>query len=191
MSYVSEVFSYAGQIKEFKKVDWAVYVVWIGLMFGLLAAVGIFLGTGYANGVQYPVYVWNIPLGIFIFSTAIAFDTIGHRTTYKEELQRAEALVHHVTIFAGITSTLLLCGAYTFPEFLRIPTLVFILLSVLYSLIDEAFHWHRYWRMVSDRVEMTAHFFIFVGHFIMIMAWWHWFDQGYPGVSETLQYLAF
>lgn len=191
MAYINEVFLYAGQIKKFKQEDWMVYILWVGMIFGLFLTVGFFLGVGHANGVRYPIYVWNIPLGIFIFSSAIAFDTIGHRTTYKEDLQRAEALVHHVTIFAGIVSTLLLCMAYHFPDFLRIPTLVFLLLSVLYSIIDEAFHWHRYWHKASDRVEMTAHFFIFVGHFIMIMAWWKWFDEGYIGVAETLKYLRF
>lgn len=191
MAYIQEVFQYAGQIKSFKKVDWSVYIVWVGLMFGLLGAVLSFLISGSQAGVVYPTYVWNIPVGIFIFSTAIAFDTIGHRTTYKEELQKAEALVHHVTIFAGITSTFLLCLAYSYPVFLRIPTAVFILLSILYSLIDEGFHWHRYWRMHSDRVEMTSHFFIFVGHFIMIWAWWQWFDEGYVGVKETLAALGY
>ena len=189
MAYIAEMFVYAGQIKKFNKEDWLVYLAWVGMIFGLFLIVSSFLAIGHFNGISYPIYVWNIPLGIFIFSTAIAFDTIGHRTTYKEDLQRAEALVHHVTIFAGIVSTLLLCLSYHFPVFLRIPTMVFLLLSVLYSIIDEAFHWHRYWNKASDRVEMTAHFFISVGHLIMIMAWWKWFDEGYVGVTETLKHL--
>ena len=108
---------------------------------------------------------------------------------YKEqqaELAKAEALVHHITIFAGITSVLLLCLAYTWPSFLRIPALVFVALSIFYSVIDEGLHWHRYMTRHSDRVEMWSHFFIFVGHLIMIIAWWVWFDQGYPGVESSL-----
>jgi hypothetical protein len=26
-----------------------------------------------------------------------------------------------------------------------------------------------------------------VGHLIMVIGWWHWFEQGYPGVFETLK----
>ncbi len=177
---------YASRMKQFDKIDWTVYVVWVGLMIGLLVGVSIFLGIGLHAGVDYPAYVWNIPVGIFIFATAIAFDTIGHRTVYKPVLKMGEELVHHITIFAGITSVLLLCLAYHFPVFLRIPAMVMVGLSVLYSIIDEGLHWHRYMNMNSDRVEMWSHFFIFVGHNIMVFAWWHWFDQGYPGVAETV-----
>ena len=38
----------------------------------------------------------------------------------------------------------------------------------------------------SDRVEMWSHFFIFVGHLIMVVAWSQWFLDGYPGVAETV-----
>jgi len=191
MIFIKEIKDYAWQIKSFDSEDWMIYFIWIGLMMGLFFSVAIFLYTGFSNGVKYPAYVWNIPLGILTFALAIGFDTIGHRTTYKEELKKAEALVHHITIFAGITSTILLCLAYSFPVFLRIPCAVLIFLSVLYSVIDEGFHWHRYWRLKSDRVEMTSHFFIFVGHMTMIFAWWKWFDEGYLGVKETITAMGF
>lgn len=191
MVFIREIKEYAWQIKNFEKEDWLIYFIWIGLMFGLFFSVAFFLYVGFSHGVEYPAYVWNIPLGILTFALAIGFDTIGHRTTYKEELKKAEALVHHITIFAGITSTVLLCLAYSYPVFLRIPCAVLIFLSILYSVIDEGFHWHRYWRLKSDRVEMTSHFFIFVGHMTMIFAWWKWFEDGYPGVKETLTALGY
>lgn len=187
MSFFQETIIYASRVKEFSAKDWLVYVLWVGLMYGLFFAVTTFIGVGHFHNVAYPAYVYNIPLGVFIFSTAIAFDTIGHRTVYKEFLQRAEALVHHITIFAGITSVLVLCLAYTYPVFLRIPALVLIALSIIYSLIDEALHWYRYLAKSSDRVEMWSHFFILLGHMIMILSWWQWYAEGYPGVSETLQ----
>ncbi len=190
-SFLKETAIYAGRVREFTKTDWTVYIVWVGLMYGLFFAVVGFLIAGHLTGVIYPVYVWNIPLGVFIFSTAISFDTIGHRTIYKEYLQKAEALVHHITIFAGITSTFLLCLAYNFPNFLRIPALVMVALSIFYSVVDEAMHWHRYITRNSDRVEMWSHFFIFVGHLIMVVGWWKWFDEGYPGVAETVARNAF
>ena len=190
-SFLQETSIYASRVKQFTKTDWTVYIIWIGLMYGLFFAVMTFLFAGHLAGVEYPAYVWNIPVGVFIFSTAISFDTIGHRTVYKEYLQKGEALCHHITIFAGITSTVILCLAYTFPVFLRIPALIFTLLSVFYSIVDEALHWHRYLTKNSDRVEMWSHFFIFVGHLIMVAAWWQWFDQGYPGVAETVARNAF
>lgn len=186
-SIIQDIIIYASRVNLFTKTDWIVYVVWVGLMYGLFFAVTGFLLMGHRGGVTYPPFVWNIPVGIFIFSTAIAFDTIGHRTVYKAYLEKCEALVHHVTIFAGITSTVLLCLAYTWPNFLKIPTAVFILMSVLYSVIDEAMHWHRYMTQNSDRVEMVSHFFIFTGHFIMVAAWWQWYVEGYAGVAETVK----
>ena len=95
-------------------------------------------------------------------------------------------MIHHITIFAGITSVLALCAAYENPSFFRFPAFVLIALSIIYSLFDEAMHWRRYLILQSDRVEMWSHVFILVGHMIMIAAWWHWYDQGYPGVAETL-----
>lgn len=185
-SFLRETVIYASRVKQFSNIDWIVYIAWVGLMYGLFIAVAGFLYLGYSKGVVYPAYVWNIPIGVFIFSTAIAFDTIGHRTVYKEYLQKAEALVHHITIFAGITSILVLCMAYHFPVFLRIPALVLVALSIFYSIVDEALHWHRYMTQNSDRVEMWSHFFIFLGHIIMVLAWWQWYAEGYLGVKETV-----
>ena len=177
---------YVSRVKEFERNDWAAYVAWIGLMSGLFFATAGFVVTGYLNNVSYPAYVWNVPLGTFIFVGAIAFDTIGHRTVYKKELEKGEALVHHITIFAGISSCLLLSLAYSYPVFLKLPAFVMVVLSIFYSVVDEALHWRRYLNGFSDRVEMWSHFFIFVGHLLMIFAWWTWFQEGYPGVKETL-----
>jgi hypothetical protein len=185
-SFLHETLTYAGQARRFTRTDVRTYAAWIGLMLGLLGSVSGFLFVGHQAGVTYPAYVWNIPLGTAIFVAAIAFDTIGHLTTYKEELAKGEALVHQITITAGVSSVVVLCLAYSAPDFLRIPALVLTLLSVMYSVIDEALHWRRYLSLKCDRVESFSHFFIFVGHGIMMLAWWTWFDAGYPGVRETL-----
>ena len=184
---LEDVFVYVSRVRQFSKIDWLIYVVWVGLMFGLFAAVSGFLLLGFKMEVPYPDYVWNIPIGTFIFVMAIAVDTIGHRTIYKEVLQKGEALVHQITIFAGITSILALCLAYDHPVTMRFPALVLIILSFVYSLIDEVLHWHRYLTQNSDRVEMWSHFFIFLGHLLMVVTWWHWYSEGYPGVKETLE----
>ena len=188
-SFLQDMMTYGLRVKQFNRLDWQVYFAWVGLMYGLFFAVFGFIFGGYLSGVSYPAYVWNIPIGVFIFSTAISFDTIGHRTVYKEYLKKAEALVHHITIFAGISSTLLLCVAYHAPVFFKIPALVMVGLSIFYSIVDEALHWYRYMSQNSDRVEMWSHFFIFVGHLIMVAAWTQWFLDGYPGVAETVKAL--
>jgi hypothetical protein len=185
-SFWGDTIAYAQRVKYFDRTDWMVYIAWVGLMAGLVFSTFGFVLFGWMNGVNFPAYVWNLPLGTAIFVGAIAFDTIGHRTAYKDELKKGEALVHGITIFAGITSCFLLTLCFHFPVFLRIPTAVFIIMSVFYSVIDEALHWRRYFSLYSDRVEMWSHFFIFLGHFIFVWAWWHWYDQGYQGVAETV-----
>lgn len=181
--------TYAGRMGQFSAVDWKVYAAWIGMMLGLLGSETYFLLMGWRYGVAYPAYVWNIPLGTLTFIIAIGFDTIGHRTIYKEELAKGEALVHHITIAAGISSVVLLCLAYHNADFFRIPAYVLTGLTIMYSVIDEAMHWRRYLNQNSDRVEMWSHFFIFVGHVIMMLSWCYWFEMGYPGVAETLGHL--
>jgi hypothetical protein len=185
-NFLEDTWIYASRVREFSARDWLVYVAWVGLMLGLLFATAGFVITGALGGAPLPAYAWNVPVGTAIFVGAIAFDTIGHRTIYKAELQKGEALVHHITIFAGITSCLMLCLAYSWPIGLRLPSFVLIALSIFYSMIDEGLHWHRYLRGQSDRVEMWSHFFIFMGHSLMIFSWWQWFSDGYPGVRETL-----
>lgn len=184
-----QTLTYIGRIRFFTKRDWLVYVAWIGLMAGLFAATFGFVLFGHANQAPLPAYVWNLPLGVFIFVFSIAVDTIGHRTVYKEELKKGESLVHGITIFCGISSCVLLSMAFDYPEVLYIPSLTMVILSIFYSVIDEALHWKRYFEKKSDSVEMVSHFGIFLGHFLFILTWWMWFEKGYPGVSETLQAL--
>jgi hypothetical protein len=186
MSFPAELLVYVGRMRQFSRVDWIVYVAWVGLMVGLVVATGGFLLLGHGGGVTFPAEAWLVPLGALVFSVSIAIDTIGHRTIYKQEISGAEGLVHGITIFCGIGSCVLLTAAYHQPRVLWIPALVLTGLSFIYSLVDEAFHWRRYVRQYSDRVEMCSHVGILVGHAVMMIGWWSWFFQGYPGVQQTL-----
>ena len=190
MSFRSDLTEYFGRIREFHRRDWLVYVGWVGLMIGLVCSTGGFLAFGHVHGVRFPEVAWYVPIGAAIFTLAIAVDTIGHRTVYKEALESGERLVHGVTIFCGITSCILLCAAYRHREAFWIPAMVLTALSVLYSLIDEGFHWRRYVMRKSDPVEMWSHVFILVGHSTMMLAWWVWFFRGYAGVDETVALLS-
>jgi len=189
-SFPSEVAVYFGRIREFDKNDWAVYVAWVGLMLGLVASTGGFLLFGRAHGVTYPTEAWLVPVGALIFSLSIAFDTIGHRTIYKQEISKAEGLVHGITIFCGIGSCVLLTAAHREPHSMWIPAMVLTVLSFFYSIVDEAFHWRRYVAQNADRVEMWSHVGILVGHSTMMIAWWWWFFAGYPGVAETVRAMS-
>ncbi|MBL9019942.1 MAG: hypothetical protein JNL83_37500 [Myxococcales bacterium] len=176
---------YVGRIREFTRTDWLVYLAWVGMMLGLVLSTGGFLLAGHMHGVTWPTEAWLVPAGALVFTIAIAIDTIGHRTVYKEVLRGGEQLVHHVTIACGVSSVVLLVLAYEHPV-LAIPAGVLTVLSFIYSLIDEAFHWRRYTSHRSDPVEMWSHVGIFVGHGIMMAAWWRCYQLGYPGVRETL-----
>lgn len=185
----NEFLRYVGRITEFTRVDWLVYLAWVGLMLGLVASTAGFLVLGHVHGVTWPGEAWLVPVGAGIFTIAIAIDTIGHRTIYKEALRGGEQLVHHITILNGIGSVVLLVLAYSTPS-LAIPAMVLTVMSFVYSLIDEAFHWRRYIHSKADVVEMWSHVGIFIGHGIMMLGWWRCYQLGYPGVRETLAALG-
>lgn len=180
---------YVGRIREFDRTDWLVYLGWIGMMLGLVASTGGFLLAGRAAGVTWPPEAWMVPIGAGVFAISIAIDTIGHRTIYKEVLRGGEQLVHHITIFCGVASCVLLVLAYEHPG-VAVPAMVFTVMSFVYSLIDEAFHWKRYTSAHADPVEMWSHVGIFIGHGTMMLGWWLFYHQGYPGVRETLAALG-
>ncbi len=189
-SWTHEVSIYVGRVRQFSTTDWWVYITWVGLMLGLAATVGGLVAFGHVHAAQLPADAYMVPIGVAIFAAAIALDTIGHRTVYREAIAGGEALVHHITIFFGITSVLALCCGYTHPQAAFIPAAVLTFLSFFYAIIDEIMHWLRFLKQGSDRVEMWSHAFIFVGHSTMMLGWWRWFLAGYPGLAQTLAALA-
>lgn len=189
-SWFKETLNYLGNIRTFSAWDWLCYIAWIGTIFGLFVGVTSFLIAGRMAGVDWPGYVWPICFGTGLFTVALAVDTIGHRTVYKAELRRGEAYVHHMIILTAVTSVMSLCLAYQHPDTWRMPALGLIALSFFYSMIDEALHWRRYLNQSLDRIEMWSHFFAISGHVIMILCWWQWFTNGYPGVKETVTYIG-
>ncbi len=180
---------YVGRIRQFERIDWVVYLSWVGLMLGLVVTTGGFVWIGRAHGAPWPGEAYLVPAGAAVFAVAIAIDTIGHRTIYKQVLRGGEQLVHHITIGCGVASCVLLAAAYS-ERALWIPAMVFTALSVLYSIIDEGFHWKRYTSERADPVEMWSHVAIFVGHTTMMLGWWRCLQLGYPGVRETLAALG-
>jgi hypothetical protein len=187
---IDELKTYFSRFKLFTRRDWLVYVAWVGLIASLGVVSGAFLLIGHKVGAPVPVDAFFIPIGAGIFALAIAVDTIGHRTVYKEYLKSGEGLIHKIIIFCGIGSCVLLTAAYPTPSSLAIPALVLTILSFIYSFVDEAMHWRRYLSGQSDIVEMWSHVFILVGHGIMMVGWWGWYWGGYRGVPEILAALS-
>lgn len=189
MSRPPELAIYLRRIREFRRADWLVYLAWVGVMLGLVASTGGFLLAGARAGVAFPLEAWLVPIGAAVFTVAIAIDTIGHRTIYKEVLRGGEQLVHQITIVCGVASCVLLVLAYGRAG-VWVPAMVFTVLSFVYSLVDEVFHWRRYVSDQADRVEMWSHVGILVGHGTMMLGWWRFYQLGYPGVRETLAALG-
>lgn len=190
-SVLSEVTAYVGNINRFSRSDWWRYLAWIGTIASLLLGTSFFVGWGHAHGVDWPGYVWFIPLGTAMFCAALAVDDIGHRTLYKRDLGKGEGYVHQMIVATAVPSVMALCLCYEHPETFRMPALALILLSFFYSAIDELLHWRRYLEKGLDRVEMWAHFVAIFGHVLMIGCWWQWYAAGYPGVAATLATLPF
>ena len=184
--FLDELKAYFRRFGLFSRRDWLVYLVWVGMIASLSLASLAFLMVGRRAGAVFPAHAYYVPIGAAIFALAIAVDTIGHRTVYKEYLRGGEGLVHHIIIFCGIGSCVLLCAAYPAPSTLQNPALVLTLFSFIYSFVDEVMHWRRYLTAKSDVVEMWSHVFILVGHGIMMLGWWMWYFGGYQGVAETL-----
>lgn len=183
---LSELAVYVGRIREFSRRDWIVYVLWVTTIAGLCFSTAGFLELGAWRGARFPTCAYLVPVGAAIFTIAIAVDTIGHRTVYRDAIAGGEALVHQITIFCGVASVVLLVLAYG-QAWAVIPAAVFTALSMLYSLVDEVFHWRRFAQHGSDRVEMWSHVWILIGHLTMMTAWWWWYATGYEGVAATLR----
>jgi hypothetical protein len=187
-SFRSELATYIGRIRLFTRRDWIAYLLWVATIAGLCGSTTAFLAIGARHGARFPVEAYLVPIGAGAFAIAIAIDTIGHRTIYRAAIAGGEALVHQITIACGVASVVLLVIGYAHRAAV-IPAGVLTALSILYSLVDEAFHWRRYVRAGADRVEMWSHVGILTGHTIMMAAWWWWYALGYPGVSDTLAQL--
>src|SRR5436189_3123543 len=103
LQFARETRSYLANIRNFEGDDWLRYGAWIGTISSLFFATTAFVLLGHFNGVQWPGYVWNIPIGTGLFVFALAVDDIGHRTLYKHDLKTGEGYVHQMIIVTAVT----------------------------------------------------------------------------------------
>jgi hypothetical protein len=185
-SFLSELAIYVGRIRTFSRRDWLAYLLWVATIAGLCVSTAAFIAIGRARGAEFPAEAYLVPIGAGVFTVAIAIDTIGHRTIYRAVIAGGEQLVHHITIACGVGSVVLIVLAYDHRAAI-VPAAVLTALSLIYSLVDEAFHWRRYVRDGADRVEMCSHVGILAGHLVMMTAWWWWLLDGYAGVAAVLE----
>lgn len=189
-SATADFFVYVLRVKEFNTKDWLLYGLWISTISSLFIGMTSFILYGWSHAIPWPGYVWFIPIGSGLFSMALAIDDIGHRTVYKEQLNKGEKYVHRMIVITAVGSVVCLCCGFGHPEVFRTPSLALIFLSFFYSAIDEWLHWKRYLSFGLDKVEMWSHFVAIVGHVLLIAAWWEWYQAGYPGVRDTLVLLG-
>jgi hypothetical protein len=162
--FLDELASYFGRFRLFTRRDWAVYIAWVGLISGLALASAAFLAIGRHAGAVFPAHAYFIPIGAAIFALAIAVDTIGHRTVYKNTCAAGRAW--STTSSSSAASPVACFCARPIPH--RAPAAsgarshhaVFHLQlrrrgHALAALPDRA---------KSDVVEMWSHVFILIGH---------------------------
>ncbi|MHA2252517.1 MAG: hypothetical protein ACXAD7_19285, partial [Candidatus Kariarchaeaceae archaeon] len=138
------VIEYLGYLRTFTRLDWIKYIAWIGMMFSLAVATMTFLLVGNANGANFPIYVWLIPIATIGFTLAISLDNIAHSAIYTDWISESELTIHKFTTASGIASNMSLVLGYVYSDLFYIPIIIFLALSIIYSLIDEVIHWIRY-----------------------------------------------
>jgi len=109
---MQEVSTYVRNIRRFERGDWLRYLAWICTIFCLLAGTSAFVLFGHANGVDWPGYVWFVPIGTAMFCGALAVDDIGHRTLYKDDLRKGEGSIHQMIVATAVPSVMALCLCY-------------------------------------------------------------------------------
>lgn len=115
-----------------------------------------------------PQEVLSIPIGFGLFFFAYIWDSIAHRSIFKNQIDREELVVHHFMVFySGFPLFISFILAYWLPG-LMLPFIIgFMAMKLLYSLHDEFYHhWGRFRAGRSDMIEMTAHYFQFLSNFL-------------------------
>jgi len=139
--------------------DWVDFGASIGSVWGAFLTTLFFTIWAVVRHVPIPPEVYSIPIGFGLFAIAWIFDSIAHRSVYKNQIDRDELVIHNFMVYgSGFPLFISFILAYWWPGFMLPFILAFLFLKTMYSLHDEfGFHWPRFRSGRSDFVEMTAH----------------------------------
>lgn len=176
-------------LRGWSKADYIEFLFSVGGIFGIALSTLFLAIVSLHHKIPIPQQAYSIPIGFMLFAIAWFFDSIAHRTIYKDKIDRDEFVIHNFMVYASGTP-LLLCFvlAFWWPALMMPFILCFLFMKTMYSVYDEfGFHWTRYRSGRSDMIEMTAHCFQFIGNILYDVGWYYWiYFANYRGVNELL-----
>lgn len=139
--------------------DYIDFAVSLGSVFGAFFSTLFFTIWTTLRHIPIPQEVYSIPIGFGLFSFAWIFDSIAHRSIYKNKIDRDEFIIHQFMVYgSGFPLFVSFVLAYWWPGLMMPFIGCFLFLKTMYSLYDEfGFHWPRFRSGRSDIIEMTAH----------------------------------
>ncbi len=148
--------------------DYLDFFISIGSVFSAFLITLIFLIMIKLKNIPVPQEILAIPIGFGLFFLAYIWDSLAHRSVYKNKIDRTELVIHTFMIYySGFPLFTSFVLAYWLPALMLPFIIAFLFMKTMYSLIDEArFHWPRFENGRSDMVELTAHCFQFLGNIL-------------------------
>lgn len=171
------------------KKDYIDFCLSVGVAFFATTASIFLLVFSKLKSIDLPDIVYSIPIGFLLFSVAWIFDSIAHRTIYRNKIDSYELKLHNFMVYgSGIPLVVCFIFAYFNKECLLPFIVTFLFLKTMYSIYDEfGFHWPRFKEGRSDIVEVTAHYFQFLGNILFDVAWFYWiYFQNYRGADKLI-----
>lgn len=164
-------------VKEYLDFFVSVGSVWIAFFITL----GFTIAAKYKH-IHIPQEALSIPIGFGIFALGYIWDSIAHRSIYKNQIDNNELIIHNFMIFySGFPLFFAFIIAYWLPGLMFPFIIAFLFVKTMYSLIDEIkHHWGRFEAGRSDKIELSAHWAQFVGNilydigFLYLIYWNHY-----------------
>lgn len=162
--------------------DYVDFFISVGSVFGAFLLTLTFTIAATIKHIPIPQEVYAVPIGFGIFFFAWIFDSIAHRSVYKNKIDNFELKIHNMMVYAsGFPLFISFVLAYWLPG-LMLPFIIgFLFNKTLFSIIDEAMaHWPRFRTGRSDMIEMYAHAGQFFGNvlfdvgFLYLIYWNHY-----------------
>ena len=165
------------------KTDYIDFFISVGSVFMAFLTTLFFSIAAVIKHIPIPQEVYSIPVGFGIFFFAYIWDSMAHRSVYKEKIDSMELKVHTFMVYyAGFCLFASFILAYWFPGLMLSFIIGFMFLKTMYSVYDEiGYHWPRFKAGRSDMIEMTAHWAQFLGNIVydvgfMYLIYWNKYE---------------